>query len=174
METNNHDEQYQDLTAHQGIEKLKELIDHNSICLFSTDLKTLPITSRPMTVQQVDEEGNLWMMSAKDSDKNEQIKREPEVQLFFAKTADSEFLSVYGVASISYDKAKIEELWSPFAKAWFTEGKDDPRISVIKIEPIQSYYWDTRNGKMVSMLKIVTAAITGTRPNEGVEGKLTV
>ncbi len=171
---NSHPEQYKDLTDHEGVEKLKELIDHNSICLFSTDLKNLPISTRPMAVQKVDDEGNLWMLSAKDSDKNKQIAENPHVQLFFAKTSDSEFLSVYGNAFIYFDKVLIDELWNPMAKAWFTEGKDDPRISVIKVEPLQSYYWDTRNGKMISMLKIIGSAIAGQKPNEGVEGKLKV
>ncbi|MGE3509589.1 MAG: pyridoxamine 5'-phosphate oxidase family protein [Vicinamibacterales bacterium] len=30
---------------------------------------------------------------------------------------------------------KIDELWEPLAKTWFTEGKDDPRITVIKVAP---------------------------------------
>ncbi len=174
METNTHKEQHENLTAQEGVEKLKELIDHNSICLFSTDLKNIPFTSRPMTVQKVDDYGNLWMLSAKDSDKNLQIAENPEVQLFFAKTSDSEFLTVYGKASIHFDRARIDELWEPIAKAWFTEGKDDPRISVIKIEPVESYYWDTRNGRMISMLKIIGSAIAGKKPNEGVEGTLKV
>ncbi len=45
------------------------------------------------------------------------------------------------------DKEKIEELWTPLAKAWFTEGINDPRISVIKVVPDNGFYWDNKHGK---------------------------
>lgn len=30
----------------------------------------------------------------------------------------------------STDKALIKELWEPILKTWFTEGQDNPRITV--------------------------------------------
>lgn len=42
---------------------------------------------------------------------------------------------MYGEATVSRDKPKIEELWEPIIKTWFTEGKDDLRITVIKVTP---------------------------------------
>ena len=60
------------------------------------------------------------------------------------------------------------------AKAWFPEEKDDIHLTVIKVHPLDAYYWDTRDAKMISLLKIATAAVTGKTPDAGVEGKLTV
>jgi general stress protein 26 len=45
----------------------------------------------------------------------------------------SDFLNIYSTATVSKDKQKIKELWQPVLKTWFTEGVDDPRISVIKV-----------------------------------------
>jgi general stress protein 26 len=165
----------QDLHREDAIEKLKELVKHNPICLFTSRLTQEPFQTRPMSTAQVDDEGNLWFLSASDSYKNEEVDYDPNVQLFYVNTPDSEYLTVFGKAHISTDRQKIDEVWKPIAKAWFTEGKDDPRITLLKVVPEEAYYWDTKTSKMVAMLKILTAAVTGKTSDEGgVEGKLAV
>jgi general stress protein 26 len=65
-------------------------------------------------------------------------------------------------------------MWSSIAKAWFTEGKDDPAISLVKVTPEEGYYWDTKNNKMISLIKIAAAVVTGKTMDGGIEGKLNV
>jgi len=65
-------------------------------------------------------------------------------------------------------------LWQPILKTWFTEGKDDPRISVIKVEPIEGYYWDTRHNKAIGLIKRVAGAVAGKTMDDSIEGKLNV
>src|ERR1700759_4938503 len=133
----------QNLDREETIEKFKELVKHNAVCLFTTNLSSVPLETRPMSTQKVCDQGNFWFLSSRDSNKNNEIGNGSDVQLFFSNTSDSEYLSVFGKATISTDKSKIEELWTPIAKAWFTEGKDDPRITVIKVTPKDAFYWDT-------------------------------
>jgi general stress protein 26 len=168
------DEHTEDLDRQEAIGKLKELVKHNSMCLFTTNLTELPLHSRPMSIVKVCDQGNLWFLSPRDSNKNRNIENDSRVQLFSTNASDSEYLTVFGKASITTDKKKIEELWTPIAKAWFTEGKDDPRITIIKVTPEEAYYWDTKNGKMVSMIKILTAVVSGQTMDDGVEGNLVV
>ncbi|MEI9918295.1 MAG: pyridoxamine 5'-phosphate oxidase family protein [Bacteroidota bacterium] len=164
----------QDLSDHDAIEKLKELIKHNSICMFATNLDEHPIEARPMSVAQVDDNGTLWFLNGKSTEKTHDIAADSHVQLFFSNTSDQEYLTVYGEASVTKDKAKIKELWSPIAKAWFTEGVDDPDITAIRVEPQNAFYWDTKNGRMISLIKILASAVTGKTIEEGVRGKLSV
>ncbi|HRH47845.1 MAG TPA: pyridoxamine 5'-phosphate oxidase family protein [Panacibacter sp.] len=162
------------LTNTEAVEKIKELANTADICMFTTALTTLPLTSRPMSTQTVDDEGNLWFLSKKSSEKNAEIKKDNRVQLFYASKGSAEYLSVYGEATILTDKNKAKELWTPIAKAWFSEGVDDPELSIIKVTPLDSYYWDTKNSKMVSLIKIAAAAISGKKIDDGVEGKIKV
>lgn len=164
----------ENLSSQQAIEKLKELIKHNSICMFATRLDEVPLEVRPMSVAQVDDEGNMWFLSGKSTTKNHDITTDNHVQLFFANTSNQEYLTVYGVATEVLDKGKIKELWTPIAKAWFNEGVDDEDISAIRVEPEDAFYWDTRNGRMVSLIKILASAVTGKTFEEGVRGKLKV
>lgn len=165
----------ENLQNREAVEKLKELAEDIRFCLFATDLNEKPIPSRPMTVQEVDTEGNIWFLSSAESDKNESLMQDPKVQLFFQKPSDQKYLSVYGHAYIYTDRATIEEKWSKMANAWF-DGKDDPNVTVLRIAPEQCYYWDTKAGNLVSFLTFAAAAISGTKADnsDGVEGKLNI
>jgi general stress protein 26 len=164
---------HEDLNDVAAVEKLRELIDKSKTCFFDTGITTSDSNGvRPMSVQQVDEAGNLWFLSANDSHKNEEIAIDHSVKLFFQGSAHSDFMYITGKAEIVHNPHKIEELWEPIMKTWFTEGKDDPRISVIKFTPEEGYYWDTKHGKAIAFLKMLTGAATGKTMDDSIEGKL--
>lgn len=165
----------QDLSGKDAIKKIKELIDEAKSCFFCTNIRSgKPFTTRPMAVQQVDEEGTIWFLSAEDSHKNEEVNENPFVQLLFQGSNHSDFLSIYGKAMITKDQKKIDELWEPLVKTWFTEGKEDPRITVLKVTPEEGYYWDTKHGQTVAFVKMVAGAITGQTLDDSIEGKVSL
>ena len=163
------------LQGKEAVEKIRGLAEAAKTCFFCTGLRNgSAFGTRPMSVQKIDDQGSLWFLSANDSHKDQDIKADPSVQLFFQGSAHSEFLTIYGEAIVSQDKAKIDELWEPLMKTWFTGGKDDPRISVIEVRPSESYYWDNKHGNAVAFIKMLTGAIIGKTLDDSVEGKLKV
>lgn len=110
----------------------------------------------------------------KYSNKNQHIEQDNRVQLLYANKGSSEYLTIYGTAEIIFDKNKNEELWNAFIKVWFKEGKDDPEISLIKVTPEDAYYWDTKNNRMITLLKLATSMVTGKTLDDSVEGDLRV
>lgn len=170
---NQPEENYKNLSGKEAAKKIKELVDSAESCFFCTTVATGESNgARPMSVQKMDANGNLWFLSANDSEKNEEIASNPKVNLYFQGSTHSDFLHIYGRASISDDKAKIKELWEPILKTWFTEGVNDPRISVIKVVPTDGYYWDTKHGNMVAGIKILIGAAIGKTLDDSVEGKV--
>lgn len=166
----------ENLHSQEAVKKLKELSESARTCMFCTELSTLPNNARPMSLQECDQEGNLWFISSRDSNKNFEIKDDNRVQLYFMNNGSSEYLSIFGKAYIYTDKNTIEDKWSSFANAWFEEGKDDPKVTIIRVTPDETYYWDTKAGKFVSMVTFIASAVTGikTDNSDGVEGNLTV
>lgn len=162
------------LDSKEAIVKMKALAEKIKICMFCTNLSTAPFSTRPMGISEVDDDGKIWFLSASSSNKNQEIKQDEKVQLIFSDPDNAHFLNVFGEADIFDDEKSIEKAWTPLAKAWFPDGKDDIHVTVIKVHPLDAYYWDTKDGKMISLLKIATAALTGGTANAGVEGKLTV
>lgn len=160
------------LTGTRAVEKIRALAESARICLFGTALPRPPLTVRPMAVQSVDDAGNLWFLSARSSTTNREVEESPDVQLLFANPGSSEFMTLEGVATISDDPALRREHWTPLAKTWFNHGVDDPEVTVIKVEPSDGYYWDTKHGKAVAMIKIAAGAVTGKTFDDSVEGKI--
>jgi general stress protein 26 len=167
-------EEEKNLMGKEAIEKMRELVEHNRICMFTSNVEEVPLQTRPMTTQEVDDEGNFWFFSPKDSHKNYEVRSDARVQLLFANTSASEYLTVYGMATIVNDREKIGQMWSPMAKAWFQEGKDDPNLSLIKVAPEDAYYWEPKQNKMVTLLKIASSAISGKKMDIGQQGSLKI
>jgi general stress protein 26 len=173
MDRNRPEENRADLQGQEAIKKIKEMVEQAETCFFCSAVVTGESNGdRPMHVQDVDDEGNLWFLSARDSRKNQELAMDPSVRLYFQGSKHSDFMQLNGTATISTDREKIKELWSPIAKTWFTEGVDDPRISVIKVMPSQGYYWDTKHGLAVAGVKILVGAVLKKTMDDGIQGNL--
>ena len=165
----------EDLRAQDAVKKIRELVKKAQTCFFCTAVPTTDTqAARPMNVRDVDDAGDLWFLSASDSHTNEQVARDPTVQLYLQGSPHSDFLHLAGRATISTDRAKIKELWEPVLKTWFTEGLDDPRITVIRVRPTGGYYWDTKHGNVVAGIKMLVGAAIGKTLDDSIEGKLRV
>ncbi|AMV22342.1 pyridoxamine 5'-phosphate oxidase family protein [Planctomyces sp. SH-PL14] len=164
-----------DLAGPDAVAKIQEIVAAAENCFFCTtslgtegEGGTPP--ARPMNVRSVDDAGRLWFLSASDSHKNRQLARDPHVTLYFHGTTHADFLQLHGVATISTDRQRIESLWNPVLKTWFTEGVTDPRITVIQVTPTSGYYWDTKHGRVVAGIKMLIGAALGTTLDDSVEG----
>lgn len=164
----------ENLVSGQAVAKLRELIEHGPTCMFGSDLQTIPFHVCPMHAQQVDDAGSIWFFSPLDSEHAANIRGDERVQLIFSNPSKYEFLTVFGEAFIVEDRAKTDELWNPIVKAWFPGGKEDPNLSLIRVDPSIAHYWDTKDGKLVVLAKILLGAVTGKREDGGVQGDLRV
>lgn len=164
----------ENLSAAEAIQKIQEIAGNGEICFMMTNLHHVPSSVRPMAVQRVDENGNIYFFSAMDSQKNRELKNSEEMQLVFAHTSKSEFMTLYGKAEAYRDQLQIDAMWNMFAKTWFHEGKEDANISVIKFSPQSGKYWDSKHGRFVQMLGILYGAMTGRQTDDGLSGKISL
>lgn len=170
---NQSEDNHRDVKGRDAIDRIKGVVDKTETCFFCTAVSIGESTAtRPMAVQKVDDEGNLWFLSATDSHKNQELKTDPTVSLFFQGSAHSDFLHLRGRASVSRDQQQIDALWQPVMKTWFTGGKDDDRITVIKVVPTEGYYWDNKHGNVVAGIKMLLGAATGKTLDDSIEGRV--
>jgi general stress protein 26 len=140
----------------QAIRKLQDLVTEINICLFcSGSPMEEQDRCRPMSTSGVDEEGSIWFMSERNSEKNNGIVIDPRVKLYYSHPGKTSFLIVSGRAEIVVDRGKIHELWTPLDRSWFPEGEADPNISLIRVRPDHAHFWDTKGGRMVNFIKMV-------------------
>jgi general stress protein 26 len=158
----------------QSITKLQEMIKSIGVCMFFTNRGGKKGEVRPMSVADVDDEGNIWFLAGKSSEKVENIRFDNDVHLVFAHPGKEMYLYINGTAEIKLDKKAIKRIWTPFAKAWFTYGADDPDLCAIKVKPEGGNYWDTQHGKLVEFLSIISSVVTGKKSGDGVSGQIEV
>jgi general stress protein 26 len=154
-----------------GREKVKELVSRSRVGMLGT-LESGFMKFRPMSHVDIDDDGSVWFFISKDSWKAEDVQRNPTVQLVYINESDSCYLSIDGTAELSDDQQRMRELFNPFVKAWFPKGLKDPSLALLIVHPVEMEYWSNNDSKVLTYLKILTAAATGSQPSVGSHGKL--
>ncbi|MGQ3055386.1 MAG: pyridoxamine 5'-phosphate oxidase family protein [Roseateles sp.] len=164
----------EDLSGPAAAQKIVDLVEAGDSCFFCTVGLNSRLHARPMTVVEVEAGGRLWFFTEIDSYKTIELDRDPRVTLFFKEGDNGGHLKLDGSAAQVTDRETIHRLWSPKLRAWFTEGQDDPRICLLRVDPASGEYWDNRHGTAVAGIKMLFGALTGQRTDDGVHGKLTL
>jgi len=159
--------------VNKQLEKVRELVEDIRIAMMTTVDDQGNLVSRPMAALQMDEDGTIWFFSKRTAPKVSQIdNNQHRVNLAFADVGDADYVSISGTADERYDRAKIDELWNPQAKAWFPEGKDDPDLILLKVHTEMAEYWNASDSTMVRLFQQAAAAITGNPPKMGENEKV--
>ncbi len=103
--------------------------------------------ARPMTAQLDDEglEGNIyhgpiWFFTSTDNHLYQQITSGSRAMAHFTSKGHDVWATVHGTLSTTQDRAVIDRLWNRFVAAWY-EGKDDPKIALIRLDPENAEIW---------------------------------
>lgn len=152
------------------IEKIRGLVSRSRVGMLGTSEDGF-MRFRPMSHVDIDEEGRIWFFTSRDSWKAEDIQRNAMVQLVYINETDSIYLSIDGSAYLSFDQQRMKELFNPFVKAWFPKGLKDPSLALLVVNPMEVEYWSNDDSKVLTYLKILSAAVTGSQPSLGDHGK---
>lgn len=154
------------LTREESIQKVGQLIKGIKFCMLVTQTDEGRLHSRPVTTQDADFDGDLWFIGPKDGEWVHDIGLRPEVNLAYAKPSDQNYVSITGRAALVDNRAKLEELWSDFYKAYFPQGIDDPNIQLIHVETHGAEYWES-DGKLATVFALAKGLVTGERGDLG-------
>lgn len=130
------------------------------------------LRARPMSAYVRREDDAIYFLTDARRHKDEEIARDPNVNLAFADTGGQKYVSVAGTATISNDRSMIRDLFSTPAKAWW-DSAEDPNIRVLKVSPDDAEFWDAP-GKVISYVKMAAAVATGSRPDLGNNRKVSM
>ncbi len=150
-----------ELQKTSDLTKLGELIKDMSVAMLTTfngaeDM----LMSRPMTPQEMCEQGAIWFLTDPNSNK---VKHLEEMNLGFSNEAESTYVSISGHGEIVDDRERIESLWTVFARPWFPDGVNSSNLALLKFVPHCAEFWDGSNSKMVRMFSMV-ASIAAAKP----------
>lgn len=121
-------------------ETLKNIVESADVAMLATINLDGHIVSRPMQLQKVEFNGDLWFLTRKDTEKYEEIKNNDLVNVIIA---DKSYASITGHAEIVDDLELKKKFWSKAYETMFDISYTDPRVTLIKIHAESAEYWDT-------------------------------
>ena len=155
------------------VDKVWSIMDDIKICMMTTRDDDV-LRARPMqAVVRKDEDAVYFFADVRDH-KDEEVWAHPETCLAFQSESDKTYLSLSGRTIMLNDRAKMEELFVPAAKAYFPDGTDDPNLRLLSFTPEQAEYWDSTSSRIVTAVKMAAAIATGERPDLGTNEKVQV
>lgn len=156
------------LSNEAALKKMKSAVESITICMMAA--VDGDGASRPMSVAECDDNGDLWFFTKEDTDAGQEAGARKKVALHFSSPAKLNFLCVLGQSELVHDKAKMEKLFNPMMKTWFPDGLETPGIALIKVNPDSAHYWESNASRIELLYSWAKAQITG-EPADGSEGR---
>ncbi len=155
--------------AHDDPKHLEDLMDPGTTLMVGAGT---PLDFRPLTVARVErdridvviDDREHWAAVFRDHD---------PVHVTLSDDRSSSWASIRGTGTLSKDPALIDELWNPFAAAYFDEGRESPGVAAFTIRVDEGRYWATASGRIGSLISVVRAAL-GSAEDSGEHGDIAV
>lgn len=100
--------------------------------------------TRPMTAQLEEEgRGPLWFFTAKDNGLVEMLGGGSRRAIAtFASKGHDLFATIHGSLTVDTDRAKVDKLWNRYVAAWYEQGKDDPKLALLRLDAERAEIWE--------------------------------
>ncbi|MFZ2842459.1 pyridoxamine 5'-phosphate oxidase family protein [Psychrobacter sp.] len=150
------------MSKQEQMDKIQALVKDVKYTMMTTRTSDDHLHSCPMNTTETSIGAKeIWFIGHTPSETVENIKKYPEVNLAYATQDNKDYLSIAGKAELVDDKEKLDELWSTIYNAYFEQGKEDPKVQLIKVIPHGAEYWANGNS-FANVFKITAAAVTDT------------
>jgi len=150
----------------ETIDDLRERLDGHPFAMVTSSDERGTLSSRPLTIQKFDDDGNLWFLVDRNSDWVPPV----DGAAINAAIADGDdtWVSVAGRGRLVADQATIEELKDPMSETYFDENS---QIVALVVDSDRIEWWASSN-KAVMVYELAKAKVTGSQPDVGESGTI--
>jgi general stress protein 26 len=141
------------------VRTVAELLRDHKLGVLTTVAPDGALFARPMALQEVEFDGDLWFFAARDSRKLDHVAANPRVNV--AVGSGATWVSLAGTARAVDDVAKKRELWNAGVEAWLPEGPDSPQSVLLRVSADSAEYWDAPGGRVATLLSFAKAKVSG-------------
>ena len=113
--------------------------------------------TRPMTAQVENERGPIWFFTSKDAELVKNLSKGHRAIASFASKGHDLFATVHGSLRLDNDRAAIDRLWNRYVAAWYEQGKDDPKLALLRLDAERAEIWLDASS-MVAGIKMLFGA----------------
>ncbi len=148
-----------------GTATVARLLEDNRLGMLTTVAPDGTLTARPMALQEVEFDGDLWFFAERGSRKVAHIHSDPRVNV--AVGSGGTWVSLAGTADLVEDVEKKKELWSAAVGAWLPQGPESLESVLLRVRAHSAEYWDNPSGRVATLLSFAKAKVTGQRYEGG-------
>jgi len=152
----------------ESISKVTDIINDSHIGMFTTINEAGALVSRPLAVQEVKDDGDMWFFTSSTTSQVAHIRANPAVNVSFGKR--TEWVSVAGTAEVVTDRQLIHDMWNQVVEAWFPDGPDTPEVVLLHVDSDSAEYWTSPGGTAATVLQWVKSKVTNSRMSVGESG----
>lgn len=127
----------------------------------------------PMTLSTEPEDGRIWFLTARGTDPADAANANAATRFVVANDREGIYADIKGKLSVSTDRRILDEVWSPIAKTWFEEGKEDPDLVLICLTPQSAEVWLGPESGFEALLTLAKVRLGGDREEMGSQFTLT-
>jgi len=144
---------------------VKERIDGNRFAMITSIDERGTLSSRPVTVQRLDDDGDLWFLVDRSAEWVAPLDGGP---VNAAVADDRTWVSFAGRAVLVTDQSVIDELSDPMSETFFEEGAEPVALRVVadRVE------WWTSPNKAVQLIELAKAKLSDSQPDLGDSGAI--
>lgn len=150
--------------ANEVVRKVIEIVNDVRIGMVTTQSQGR-LVSRPLTVIEAKEDGDLWFFSTAESAIVREFEAQDLVNVSFS--GNKEWVSISGRASVVRDVAKKKELWNPVVETFAAEGPESPDTVLLRIDSESAEYWENPGGAASVVAGWVKQKLTGQSAEPG-------
>jgi len=156
------------------LQQFYDMVEDIETAMFTTRRRDGHLVSRPMANQVAANGADLWFVTSRDASKLADLEHDSHVNLSYYKDRTREWVSVSGIAKISTNRRKIQELYRPDWKIWFGDQggekdgtADDPRMVLIGVDIEAATFMEVTKPQPVVLFELVKGLVTGKAPELG-------
>ena len=123
---------------------------------------------QPMTHFPDAKAGVIWFISSTETDLVTSLGMGQAAQYVVIADDHDAHVSLRGKLHLVHNSAKLNDLWGPFAAAWFEGGREDPRIALLRFDPEVAEIWASSASTLKVGFEVIRANLdAGHQPDIG-------
>jgi general stress protein 26 len=122
---------------------------------------------QPMTAFSEPESGRIWFYTRSDSDIAVAAEGGAEAMFVFTSKDRQLQASIRGELRTTMDLLHRDKYWNSTVAAWFPKGKEDPHLTMLRLDCQDAQIWISEVGGVRFGWEIARANLTGSEPNIG-------
>jgi general stress protein 26 len=120
---------------------------------------------QPMTAFVERDTSQIWFFTRKDTDLAQQLGQGAKAMFVFQE--DKLQACIGGTLSVANDRARMDKYWNAVVAAWYPEGKDDPHLTMLRLDCSDAEVWLSDGGLAKFAFEIAKANATHKTPDVG-------